>query len=354
MTKQTAPSGMIKDLRELIKFTVRAWLRREHLNRDCCTILVGDRGDGKSTTGASLVVRDNMMAGDPCASNMHIKSTILVPDSMANPFGLDGGEVVFESEELDKTALLSLSDKYKGYAIFVDETNIYMADARRAMSNSNLASSDLGQELRKLDASLTGTCIDEMFVDPRIRDAADNFIKCEDTALSPEGLKARKRPGQEIKWMVYPMSRKLCGYRYADLRRPLGPFYIPNKGMWGIIDTWQKQDRSHYKFKTPVAGALEATTEITRNPRTLEVEGEWGWLYDEIIKLKKQGHRIIRRDVLWDHLGLKERGLTEDKVGQQLREMGIESGPIMGEHRSYKIDQFRIDALPDEKVAVLA
>jgi hypothetical protein len=47
-------------------------LRKWNLSRDVAYALIGDRGTGKSVSGAAIVLRDGMMVGDPCWSNLQI------------------------------------------------------------------------------------------------------------------------------------------------------------------------------------------------------------------------------------------------------------------------------------------
>ncbi len=326
------------------------------LNRDAIIGLIGDRGDGKSLGAGVIALFDHMVEGETCWANMRIGASFSVDAStLAQPkyakYNLKPGEARFSSKPLDMAKLLAFDPEYSGGVAVVDEINVAVADARRAMANQNLGFDDVGQQLRKSKMALIYTCIHEMFVDVRIRDITDVFIQSIDTALTPEGLERHQHSGMEFKWTIYPMSRKLTGVRYSESHQTLGPVYIRGRRLWGLVDTWKRQTRTRYKMSVPgaVAGAPEATLDIEQSPQMVEAQSRWGWLYDKIQSLHAQGIPEIEDDVLWEYLQLKERGLTPQRVGQQLSAMGIQTGAGRHAHRNYYIDTFDLTRQSKEK-----
>lgn len=337
VTEQTAATA--PSLNDIIQFEIPPLLRRQHLNRDVIIGLVGDRGDGKSLGGGIIALIDFMLQGDPCWSNMQIGAAFEVDDMTAYRYGFQqGGVASFYSEPLDMDKFLRFDKMYHGGLFFIDEINIAIADARRAMSNQNLQSDDVGQMLRKLECGLIYTCIHEMFVDVRIRDMTDIFIKTSDTALSPEGLNRRQRQGLEFEWIIYPMTRKLTGRRYADTGQTLDPVYIKGQPFWGAIDSLEMQKRKKYSVK--VGQGESMSMEMKESHQVLEARSQWGWLYDEIQKLHDDRIPDVLDRTLWEYLKLKERGVSPVAVGKQLSLMGITKRSWRSGRWKYVIDTF--------------
>jgi hypothetical protein len=216
--------------------------------------LVGLRGDGKSGSGAVIALLDYLMNGEPVWSNMAIGVSITVDDATArkwtNGTMKHGGTVTFRSQPLDKEGLLRFDPRYNHGCYFVDEINMEFAESRRAMSNTNLYMDRVAQQLRKYQNSLIYTVINEMFVDSRIRELTDIFIRCEDTALSMEGLAARKPTGVDFKWTIYPMSGYMLGREqsYYVTKRPLSPVYLHFEPWRGIYNDKLAQAQGKMKY----------------------------------------------------------------------------------------------------------
>jgi len=332
-------AAIAPSLNEIIQYEIPPLLRRQHLNRDIIIGLVGDRGDGKSLGGGIIALIDFMLQGEPCWSNMQIGASFDVDDGTANRYGFpQGGVVNFYSEPLDMEKFLRFDESYHGGLFFIDEINIAIADARRAMSNQNLQSDDVGQMLRKLECGLIYTCIHEMFVDVRIRDMTDIFIKTSDTALSPEGLNRRQRQGLEFEWIIYPMSRKLTGRRYADEGKTLDPVYIKGQPFWGAINSLEMQRRRKYSVAVGQGGSMEM--EFQESQRVLEARSRWGWLYEKIQKLHADGVPDVLDKTLWEYLELDKRGIKAISVGKQLAQMGITKRQWRAGTFKYVIDTF--------------
>ena len=340
-TKTRAPLS----IKDIVQFELPAIFKRHHLNRDVVIGIIGDRGDGKSLGGSVIVLLDYMVEDEPCWSNMAIKVGFDIDDATAGRYGMQGGTATFASEKLVLPELLSYHPRYKGGVIFVDEINIALADARRAMANQNLAATDLGQQLRKLQSAMVYTCIHEMFVDSRIRDLTDIFINSRDTAISPSGLSQKKKPGIDFEWTIFPMTRKLTGLCYKDTGKTLPPVYLHGQPFWGTIDTLERQERTKIKMGKD----MTANIEFTESPQVLEARSKWGWLYDKLLGLHQMGRGEIGAAELWHYLEVDKRGLSTKMVGQQLGAMGITKRQGARGHYIYIIDNFDLNSLPKDR-----
>ena len=345
-------------IRDIVQFEVPAIFRRQHLNRDVVIGLIGDRGDGKSLGGGVISICDYLVQNEPCFSNLDINVAFNISDATAAKYGMRGGVAQFHSQELDMVKFLRFDSGYRGGVFYIDEINVALADARRSMSNQNLWATDVGQQLRKLQSALIYTSIHEMFVETRIRDMTDIYISTRDMALSPEGLAAKKKPGVEFEWTIYPMSRKLTGERYQDNKRTLKTT-IKGRRWWGSIDTLQRQERIKYKVPVgegPAGSDMELT--IGENPAVIEARSKWGWLWKAIKQLHDDGYTEIHSYDLWKYLQLKERGISPNVVGEQLKDLNVRiarraSLALGGFY--YSIDTFDLEKNPyiGDKEAVL-
>lgn len=308
-------------LRQIIQFELRPILRRQHLNRDVITVLVGDRGSGKSIGSAAIGLMDYALQGEPIWSNMDIHMTFYVDAETAWKYGLKPGHVTFQSLPLDKDKLLDGDTQYANGVIVVEEINIWLADARRAMSNQNLAASDLVQMIRKLHSALIANCIHEMFIDNRIRDAVDNFISSEDRALFPDGLERRKPQGEEFQWKIFPMTRKLTGLKYSEGQPPVFAT-LKGKPWWGSFSTDMKQDRTKYHAHLEHDGSsMDSEMSVTEAPETTAYVNKWAWLETKALSLTEQllsdGYPVVKGSKgpeiqiasgdLWNRLGVDRR-----------------------------------------------
>lgn len=240
-----------QSLDEIIAYTVRALFRRFAHNRDVIIGLVGERGSGKSLGGANIAIRDYAIHGDPIYTNMAIKQAISVDDDTARSFGLDeGGISTYEAKHISKQKFLALDSRYEGSCLFFDEFNLEYGEARRSSANVNLMTDRAIQQLRKLKCALIYTVLNEMYVDTRIRDNTDLFIRCSDTAFKAANLRGRMPQGIAFEWLLYPMSSRLFGYgnTYQEKGRPIGPISLNLKHSWGLINTYQRQAVDQKKY----------------------------------------------------------------------------------------------------------
>jgi hypothetical protein len=239
------------------------------------------------------------------------------------------------SRELDMPRMLAFAPEYHGGVLLIDEVNIALADARRAMANQNLAADDVGQMLRKSQNALLYTCIHEMFVDSRIRDMTDIFVQTKDKALTPEGLSTRKPPGEDFSWEVYDMTGKLTGTKYSESHETIKSTFH-GRWVWGLIDSHQRQERT--KVQVSDLG-LEASIGVSKDPAIQKQIDTWAWIGDVAIKLMQEGRDEIYPYELWDELGIKQKGLSVSKVQSQLGKYGIRRNNMRG---VYEINSFKL------------
>lgn len=274
-------------LNDIVNVNVRALFRRFHLNRDYIIGFTGERGSGKSIGGATTTIRDFMIPGDPCWSNMHIKVNIPVSDEIAKFYGLEqGGTVTYESQYLEKSRFHSLDERYGQSCIFFDEFNIEASEARRSSSNNNLRTNNGVQLIRHLGEGGSGlvyTVINEMYVDLRVRENTDIFVKCYDVALKPENLKNKMKQGHVFEWLIFPMTAKVAGYgnTYHDTGKPIGPVQVVLGDMWKAYNTLEMPDDRKANYTNP---EQLLPVEMTEDPVVVEEHNKWGWLDDALCR----------------------------------------------------------------------
>jgi hypothetical protein len=278
------------DLTQVLACEIKQLYRWPHLNRDTVVGFIGGRGAGKSGSCVETLLKDCWLFGEPVWSNVPIKLQIGVPDDVAGKYGVKGGVAVFESLPLDLSSLFFDDDPpYREGYINIEEYNIAVADARRTMSNQSLAAADWQQLLRKYDCGLTFNCIHEMFVDIRLRDMVDAFVLCEDSALTPEGLRAGKKQGVTVNQKVYPMSPRINGLTYAQN----GQTFTRKcnlEVLWGAWDTLAKQQR--VKLAPGRSGmAMDASLEMGDLSDSIQSQkNEYAWLVKRIEDLSVECH----------------------------------------------------------------
>lgn len=278
--------------------------RKWNLGRDVIYVFIGDRGSGKSVSGGTICMRDNLMVGEPVWSNLQVTATLPINDDLELLIreyeSFTGQQIkrqpaVYRSDELDPAKLLSNEPPYRGGMILVDEMNIELADSLRSTMNQALATSDLVQLLRKLQSGIVGSCISEMFLPPRVREATDVYIRTHDYAFINESERYGQRQGVDYEWSVFPVTGKLAGYshRFSETKEPWAKLRLHGKGMWGIVDTLQRKERHKHVSKSLYAmEEEEAEKNLAEAPladidmKILQSEvvksdnEEWGWLYN--------------------------------------------------------------------------
>lgn len=293
----TSPPAL--SVEQVIQHNVRALFRRFHLNRDWIIGLVGERGSGKSLGGANIAIRDFLMHVDqekgqnePCWSNMDMKLEVTLSDEAAAWYGLErNATAAYQAEHIDKQSFLALDSRYEGGCLFFDEFNLEYGEARRSVANVNLMTDRAIQQLRKLQCGLIYTVLSELYVDVRIRENTDVFIKCLDVAMKPNNLAQRMEQGVVFEWLVYPMSPKVAGVgnTFDDTHRPLGPIRMVLKPLWHAIDTMERQaqGRTSYTDKKQTQGLLPV--DMKEDPQNVAERDKWGWL-DAKLKIFMDKH----------------------------------------------------------------
>jgi len=276
----------------------RKWTKGEKIymdgriqNVDKVIGLVGERGSGKSLSAATIAFKDYMLLGQPCFSNLGIARDLEIPEELYRQYEAVIGMPIkrevahYESIDIDFKELLSFNPQYRDGVILVDEENIALSDARRSMSNQSLAASDFIQQLRKMRCAFIHTCIDEMFVENRIRDATDLFISCRDIAYYSEYQ--HQNPGVTFEWKLYPMSGRIYGYE--STLKALGTHYemwrFHGRKSWGLMDTWERQQRRKYgvslygETTTPDKERYDLMPDVKQSEEQEEQIKQWSWLY---------------------------------------------------------------------------
>lgn len=336
-------------LRRILAYEIQPFFIRPHLNREFIVGLIGMRGDGKSGSGATISLVDFGLRGVQLWSNMPINANLQVDDGTARSYGLKkGGLVSVKSQEIDKWKLLDLDMQYADSFIWIDEINVGYSNVRKTQANTNIDFNIVVQELRKFHSSLGYSVIDEMFIDPQLRTLTDVFIKCEDTALSVDGLTVQKPTGIDFKWTIYPMTGYLVGREnsYYVTKKAMPPVYFHFKPWRGIYDSGQFQRKGTYTMSTKDREKLNAEITVEESQGNREEFDEWGWLEEKALQLKRSNIDFLVAGDLWNFLEIWKHGRKPIAVGPRLSQYGISR-----HHQNktgqwvYKINDFSIDSL---------
>lgn len=298
--------------------------RKWNLGRDLIYILIGDRGSGKSLSGGMVCLRDYMMVGEPVWSNLRVVAKLPCGDAIEvllreyedfTGQEIERAPVIYQSEELAPAKLLSKNPPYKGGMIFVDEVNIELADALRATMNQALASSDTVQLLRKMLSGLTGTCISEMFLPPRIREAVDVYIRVHDYAFINSSDRYGQRQGVDQELAIYPVTGKLAGYdnRFSETKQAWQTIRLHGKSLWKIVDTYDRRERHKHVTRSLYADEEEYNEEQEAEAPLSETEvqieqsemikadhANWDWMYNHpfIRKMIETGAEVTEAELM--------------------------------------------------------
>jgi hypothetical protein len=192
-----------------------------------------------------------------------------------------------------------------------------------------------------------------MYIDIRVRDLTDFFVKTEDYALSEEGMAFKATQGSEFRWKIYAMTRKgaaiLHTQPYAETNHALDGYGIKAKSLWGLVDTLKRQDRKKYKVSVGNRN-VTAEMEFTEDKKVVEEKNEWGWLYEAMKELHDDGYDELEADALWNYLDIRGRKLSPYTVGRQLNKMGIQTKSNNG---IYYLDGFNLDKPREKKILAM-
>ncbi len=322
------------------QFEIKPIFLREHLNREIVIGTVGDRGGGKSGSDAVTGIVDFLLAGKPVWSNMEIRCDIEIDNDTAMKYGLNyGGIAHFQSQSLEKAALLRLDETYRDGLLLIEEINVQYANARKALTNTNCDFNEVCQQLRKFHTSLIYNVIDEMFIDIQLRALTDVFLKTYDTAFDLDSLEQHKQAGLDFKWSIYPMSGYLAGEqgKYVITKKPLPPIFL-HFGSWrGVFDTGHYQEKGTYSMnrRDKEKAALEANISVESSPEMVKHTTEWAWLAEAARDMKEAGQHIMEPRDLVRWLG---RPITPE-IRAYLKAYGI----YYDRHeQAYRIEDFNL------------
>jgi hypothetical protein len=219
--------------------------------------------------------------------------------------------VHYESDDIDKDALLDLDERYRRACLVIEEINVEYSNVRRAMSNTNIDFNQVSQQLRHFETSLLYNVINEMFIDPQLRTLTDVFVKTSDTAFDADSLVNKKPRGVDFKWLITPTSGYLRGEQGKYKMMP--PAYLHFEPWHGIYDTLQTQRKGVYSISTRDKNkkflariSAESTGEMN------DYFNKWQWLVDMIQDWKRQGVKLLRPSELARMMG---RPLTKEIKG---------------------------------------
>lgn len=301
-------------------------------------------------SGSAVSLIDCMVDGMPCWSNMEIDAKINITDDIASKYvdygAKHGGNVRFQSLPLDKHKFLRFDPMYQNGYVFIDEINLEFAESRRSTSNVNLFFMRAGQQLRKHNLSIIYSVIHEMWIDPRLRELTDIFVKCRDTALSPEGLASHKILGKEIEWNIYPMTRIFNGISYYDNQQPVGPALFYARPFWDVFPTRMIQAEGQTKYSVRIdEDIVEADMSITESPVVEDIRKHWGWLIDIGKNMMASGEKYIHQDDVYNLDIVREKQITKNEFSKQLRILCKIPTPI-NKYNDGRI--IRVYEMPDE------
>ena len=335
---------------DVLKMIVRLTLNngkplffRPHLDREYVLGLVGDRGGGKSGSSAVISIIDFMLRGKPVWSNMLIGYDVYVSDELAQIHGLNSGGVVrYESIMLEKDKLLKLDETYRDGCLVIEEINVQFSNVRRFMSNTNIESNELYQQLRKFKTSLIYNVIDEMFVDPQLRTLTDIFIRSYDTAFDTDALARKKPTGIDFCWNTFAYSSYLNGEqgRYSTTKRG-EKCYFHFKPWHGVYDSMQHQEKGVYSLSKREREKLVKQGLLVESSEEIKDQvNKWKWLEDIAINIKnmcvKNGGDSLFGWELANAVGLP---LTRD-IKEALKLYGIQYDPNI---QAYRVNIFAIE-----------
>jgi hypothetical protein len=304
---------------------------------------IGDRGGGKSAGCAVTGIVDHMLSGKKVFSNMNIGMDIEVDNEMAINEGLNSGGIVhYQSEKLDKDALLSLDERYRKACLVIEEINVEYSNVRRIMANTNVDFNQVAQQLRHFETSLLYNVINEMFIDPQLRSLTDAFIKTYDTAFDIESLNNCKPRGIDFKWTITPMTGYLVGEqgKFSNTHRSLPPVYFHFEPWQGVYNSLQNQEKGIYSLSTKEKNKrFIAKISAESSPELLDTLDQTKFVRELALKLKSEGRDELDRGELLSEAG---RPLTSTEK-EWLAAYGIYWD---NNRQKYVVNSFTLDPAP--------
>jgi hypothetical protein len=266
-------------------------------NRPLVIGFIGPRGSGKSVNTARMSILDYMMEGKQVWANMEIGCQL----------GLNGHHHIIQADNWDKIDIIGLENIYDNGCIVIEEANMTMMEARRAMRDENIRFSYVLQQLRKRKMNIIWNAQSENHVDDRMRYQTDIFVKCADVSLLPGHRNVGV--GELTLCKYYDYSGVVTG----DIKSRKGfiePFFeciVANKPWWNSFNTWQLQMPDDAVLKEQEAEANSYLTSVA----------------DNIFQMIQDNDGEIDRKQMWHDVNISTRS-EQIKIGQLLSAMGIE------------------------------
>ncbi len=356
----TAPSDeRVTTKEDVLKLLIRRRINRgnylfyiPHLNREYVLGTIGDRGGGKSGSDAVISIVDFMLRDKPVWSNMKIACDIGVGDELAQSAGLNSGGVVhYESLPIEKDKLLKLDETYRRGCLVIEEINVQFSNVRRFMTNTNIESNELYQQLRKFETTLIYNVIDEMFIDSQLRALTDIFLRTYDTAFDQDAMARKKKTGLDFCWRIYPYSGYLNGEqgKYDRVRNQnITKVFFKFAPWQGVFDTWQHQERGVYSLSKREREAMaKAGMRVESSDDMEKHTNGWEWLETNARKLKNSGVKELVAWQLWQVLELAEHNINPKETGflDMLGIYGIHLSHRRNKYgeRLYLIEDFQLE-----------
>lgn len=235
--------------------------RYKHLkNRQLVVGFIGPRGSGKSVGTARMAILDYLLEGKRVWSNMDICCRLICSDNQY---------IELKAEPWHKLDIVGLDELYANGCLVVEEANMTMMEARRAMRNENLRFSYVLQQLRKRKMNLIWNAQSEMHVDDRLRWQTDVFVKCMDVSLMPKHHNVGV--GELTLCKYYDYSGMVTGRQDDNARflEPFRSFIVANKPWWNSFNTYELQllddENDTRESEPPADNRLTAVADIMEN-----------------------------------------------------------------------------------------
>lgn len=306
---------------------------RKNIKKDLIIGFIGSRGGGKSSSAAVTSLVDFDLDGCQVFSNMQVGLDILVSEQNIRDFSSDFGYSMtgvpegiyhFRTKPLDLARLLLFDPEYVGGCLLVDEINVEFSEARRSMSNTNLLSNRVVQELRHLQCSMLYTSLSEMYVDSRIRENTDGFCKCLDLANTPSGISTNKKTGEDFSWKGYYMDSCFNGESYYNTNKVAFEAVLHFTPWQGIHSTLQYQGQDMKKFGIDLKNASRKDIlpgmDIKQAPAVDEFREKWGWLADLVEQYRNNGWVEVECEKFWRVAKINERGIYKNNLSKALKD----------------------------------
>lgn len=330
------------------------FLKRKGIKKDLIIGMIGERGGGKSGSSAVLGLIDFAMDNIPIHSNMKIACEIVVDDSTAQKYGLSyGGIAIYRSVPIDMPALLRFDEKFRNTAIYLDEINVEVSEARRAMSNTNLFSNRLTQELRHLEAAMLFTCLSEMSIDPRLRDVVDCFIRCEETAYFEENIAVGKPQGIDFQWTPYFMNKCFNGHSYSETKKHEPEAIFHFKPWRGIYDDKEFQGKGMVKYGVDInrymdgeGPPMQMDVSVGEAPNVRKFYDKWGWFEPIARDLLDSHDKFVEAEEVWNNPEVKARRIDKNTITRHLKDIYN----IRSTYKTIDCEKKTYYELPDEKL----